>query len=148
MCATLTPFFYWKLWVSIEERQRAYPEKLSKMPKMYQILDFHCLKSVYKMLKLGIFSVLDNIFTENILEMWEKRGDLFPMWEYFSLPSELVSQYSCSKNPPETEDIDRKHENDAKTYGPVLTYGQCFFVDKCLIGASDWFCNLKDSVLC
>ena len=80
--------------------------------------------------------------------MWEKRGDLFPMWEYFSLPSELVSQYSCSKNPPETEDIDRKHENDAKTYGPVLTYGQCFFVDKCLIGASDWFCNLKDSVLC
>ena len=44
------------------------------MPKIYQNLDFNYLKTVYKILRLGIFAAFDNIFTANILGMWEKRG--------------------------------------------------------------------------
>ena len=52
---------------------------LSKMLKIYQNLDFNQLKTVYKVLKLGTFPIFDDIFTANILEMWEKtRGGLYP----------------------------------------------------------------------
>ena len=47
---------------------------LSKMPKIYQNLDFNQLKTVSNVLKLGIFPIFDDIFTANILETWEKRG--------------------------------------------------------------------------
>ena len=47
---------------------------LSKMPKIYQNLDFNQLKTVYNVLKLGIFPIFDDIFTANILETWKKRG--------------------------------------------------------------------------
>ena len=49
------------------------------MPKMYQNLGFDHLKTVYKMLKLGIFPIFDNIFTANVLGMWQKRGNLPPI---------------------------------------------------------------------
>ena len=54
------------------------------------------------MLRLGIFPVFDNIFTANILGLWE----------WVLLHNELVSQYSC-KNLPKTDDNDRTYENDA-----------------------------------
>ena len=44
------------------------------MPKIYQNLDFNQLKTVYNVLKLGIFPIFDDIFTANILETWKKRG--------------------------------------------------------------------------
>ena len=72
MCTTLTPFIYWKLWV--EEQQRAHPKNYQKNPKIYQNLDFGHLKTVYKMLMLGIFPVFYNKFTENILGMCGKLG--------------------------------------------------------------------------
>ena len=37
-CTTLTPFIYWKLEVSIKGRK--HPEKPSKMPEIYQNVDF------------------------------------------------------------------------------------------------------------
>ena len=37
------------------------------MPKISQNLDFNHLKTVYKMLRLGIFSIFYNVFTANIL---------------------------------------------------------------------------------
>ena len=57
------------------------------MPKMYQNLDFNYLKTAYKMLSLGIFPTFDNIFTANILGMWEKGGALLLMWGCSSLVS-------------------------------------------------------------
>ena len=36
---------------------------------------------------------------------------------------------------PKTDDNDRTHKNDANS----LTYGQCFFPDKCLMGGSFHF---------
>ena len=63
---------------------------LSKMPKIYQNLDFNQLKTVYNVLKLGIFPIFDDIFTANILETWEKRGGaLTSMREC----SSIVSRY-------------------------------------------------------
>ena len=78
---------YWKLWVSIEERQRAHPKNYQKMPKIYRNLAFDHLKTVYKMLRPEIFPVFDNIFTANMLRIRKKRG---------LLPSEPVLQYNCS----------------------------------------------------
>ena len=133
MCTTLTPFIYWKLWASIEEQQRAHPKNYQKNPKIYQNLDFDHLKTVYKMLMLGIFPAFYNKFTENILGMWGKLGAPSPVQAGVLLPSELVSQYNC-KNLPKTDDNDRTHTNDSNTLS-CLIYGQCFFQDKCLIGA-------------
>ena len=65
---------------------------LSKMPKIYQNLDFNQLKTVYNVLKLGIFPIFDDIFTANILETWEKRGGGFNPHAGVLLHSEPVSQ--------------------------------------------------------
>ena len=112
-------FIYWKLWVSIEEQQRAHPNYQKKW-KIYQNLDFNYLKTVYKMLGLGIIPIFDNIVIANILRMWEKRGGLYPHPHPLCrrvgmlLPSEPVSQYICKK-PRETDDTDRTHKNDSNT---------------------------------
>ena len=45
--------------------------------------------------------------------------------------SEPVSQYRCM-NLPKTDDNDRADIEIMKT-PYILTYGQCFFLDKCLI---------------
>ena len=90
--------------MSIEERQKTikkHPKNNQKMPKNYPDLDFHHLKTFYKMLRLGIFPVFDNIFTAYILGMWE----------WVLLHNELVSQYSC-KNLPKTDDNDGTYKND------------------------------------
>ena len=48
------------------------------------------------------------------------------------LPSQPVSKYSCSVRTFLKLIIMNAHKNDSNT---VLTYGQCFFLDKCLIEA-------------
>ena len=46
-------------------------------------------------------------------------------------PSEPVSQYRCM-NLPKTGNNDTAHIDIMQT-PRILTYGQCFFLDKCLI---------------
>ena len=60
--------------------------------------------------------------------MWEKRRGLTPHAEVL-FPSGPVSQYICMKL-AKTDDNDRAHKNDAN----ILTYGQCFYPYKYLIG--------------
>ena len=62
--------------------------------------------------------------------MWKKRKGFTPYaGELF--PSEPVSQYRCM-NHPKTDDNDRAHTEIMQT-PYILTYGQCFSLDKCLI---------------
>ena len=60
--------------ISIALAWYVYIKKTIKKCQIYQNLDFNYLKTVYIMLRLGIFTAFDNIFTANILGMWEKRG--------------------------------------------------------------------------
>ena len=94
ICTTLAPFIYWKLLVSIEERQRAHPKKL---PKIYENLDFHCLKTVYKLLKLGAgdFPRLWLYIYSKYIGNAREEGVFTSIRGCSSLPSEPVSQYSC-----------------------------------------------------
>ena len=63
------------------------------------------------MLWLWIFPIFNNIFTANILDMWEKRRD-FTSHPGVFLPSEPESQYICTKL-LNTDDNDRTPKNDA-----------------------------------
>ena len=89
---------------------RGHLQKTVKKSKVYQSLDFRHLKIVHK--RLGIFPILDNIFTAFILGMREKREREFTTHVELLLLSEPISQYS-SKNLPETDDNDGTHKNDA-----------------------------------
>ena len=60
---------------------------------------------------LWIFPVFNNIFTANILGMWEKRRDFTPHAGVFLL-NEPESQYICIKL-LKTDDNDRTPKNDA-----------------------------------
>ena len=73
---------------------------------------------------MGIFTVFDNIYTENIMGMWEKRRGFTPHTGVL-LPSKLVSKYRCM-NLPKTNDNDRTHKKDANT------------LSRHMINASSW----------
>ena len=62
--------------------------------------------------------------------MWKKRKGFIPHPGVL-FTSEPVSQYRCM-NLPKTDDNDRAHIEIMQT-PYILTYGQCFFLDKCLI---------------
>ena len=68
------------------------------MQNIYQNFDFNYLKTVYKMLRRGIFPAFDNTYAANILGMWEIWVDFTPHVRML-LPSEPVWQYSCTKLP-------------------------------------------------
>ena len=57
--------------------------------------------------------ILNNIFTENILGMWEKKRG-FTSHGGVLLPSEPVPQNICIKL-PKADDNDREHKNDVNT---------------------------------
>ena len=80
--------------------------------------------------RLQIFPIFDNICTANVLGMWKKRKGFTPHAGVL-FPSEPVSQYRCM-NLPKTDDNDRAHIEIMQT-SYILTHGQCFFLDKCLI---------------
>ena len=59
--------------------------------------------------------------------MWKKRKDFTPHAGVL-FPSDPVSQYRCM-NLPKTNDNDTAHIETPY----ILTHGQYFFLDKCLI---------------
>ena len=67
--------------------------------------------------------------------MWKKRKGFtpapLPPHAGVLFPSEPVSQYRCM-NLPKTDENDRAQIEIMQT-PYILTYGQCFFLDKCLI---------------
>ena len=81
-------------------------------------------------IRLEVFPAFNNICTANIFGMWKKRKGFTPHAGVL-FPSEPVSQYRCM-NFPKTDDNDRPHIEIMQTLY-ILTYGQCFFLDKCLI---------------
>ena len=66
---------YWTLPVSIKEQQRAHPKNYQKIPKIYQNLGFNPLKTIYKMLRPGIFFC---IFLQQISDNVGEEMGLYP----------------------------------------------------------------------
>ena len=138
---------YWKLRVSIKVWQRAHRKNIKKCQEFIKILTLIYLKLFYKLLKDWGSPVFDNIFTANILGIWENRGLYFPCGV---LPNELLSQYRCF---PKTDDNDRTHKLKIKWCKyPILTYeltnasnasntlDKCFFLEKFLIAGIQITC--------
>ena len=55
---------------------------------------------------MWVLLIFNNIFTENMLGMWEKRRGF--------IPHGPAPQYICT-NLPKTDDTDRSHKNDVNT---------------------------------
>ena len=70
------------------------------------------------------------MYSKYIGNMEEEKG-FFYLHAGVLFPSEPVSQYRCM-NLPKTDDNDRAHIEIMQT-PYILTYGQCFLLDKCPI---------------
>ena len=83
------------------------------MPENFQNIEFNIsLKTVYKTaIRLDFSPVFNNVFTANILGMWEKRK-IFTFTLVF-LPSDPVSQHILIFEP--YHDNDRTQKNDVNS---------------------------------